>query len=138
MSELTIKHARTPDERRTFQAHGHLDLFDFGGGRMVGRAVFEPGWKWSTDVRPIAGTESCQAAHAGYVLSGRMVIAMDDGTQAELGPGDLALIPSGHDAWVIGEEPCIMVDFEGMSQYAQREEAGPRFADTEEVAPGIH
>ncbi|WP_163997133.1 cupin domain-containing protein [Pyxidicoccus caerfyrddinensis] len=138
MSELTIKHSGTPDERRPFVAHGHVDAFDFGGGSIVGRGVFEPGWKWSQDVKPIAGTDSCQASHAGYVISGRMVVAMDDGTQAELGPGDIAIIPPGHDAWVVGNEPCVMVDFEGMSQYARREEAGTKYADTEEVAPGIH
>jgi len=137
MSELTIKHVSSPDERRPFLAHGHADIFHFGND-TVGLAVFEPGWKWSQDVRPIAGTESCQATHACYVLSGRMAIAMDDGTQGELGPGDLAHIPAGHDAWVLGDEPCTMVDFEGMSRFARREEPSTRYEGAGEAAPGIH
>ncbi|MFP2926898.1 cupin domain-containing protein [Pyxidicoccus sp. 3LG] len=138
MSELIIKHFSSPDERRPFVAHGHADIINFEGGGTVGFAVFEPGWRWSQDVRPLAGTESCQASHACYVVSGRLVIAMDDGTQGELGPGDMALIPPGHDAWVVGDKPCTMVDFEGMSQYARPEAEGMRYAGTSEPAPGIH
>lgn len=139
MSELTIKHARTPDERRPFVAHGHVDVFDFGGGSLAGYGVFEPGWRWSKDVKPIAGTDSCQVSHAGYVISGRMAVVMDDGTRGEMGPGDMVVIPPGHDAWVLGDEPCTMVDFEGMARYARREEAGTRYEGaSEEVAPGIH
>lgn len=135
MSGLIIKHFSAPDERRPFVAHGHADILNFDGGGTVGLAVFEPGWKWSQDVRPIAGTQTCQAAHACYIISGRLVIAMDDGTRGELGPGDMALIPPGHDAWVLGDERCVMVDFEGMSQYARGGEAGPRSEDT---APALH
>lgn len=138
MSELIIKHGSAPDERRPFVAHGHADIFHFGDSGTVGMAVFEPGWKWSQDVRPLAGTERCQAAHAGYVLSGRLAIAMDDGTQAEVGPGDLVLIPPGHDAWVIGDQPCTLLDFEGMSQYARHEASAPRYEGAGEPAPGIH
>lgn len=138
MSQLIIKHFSTPDEHRPFVAHGHADILHFEGGGTVGLAVFEPGWKWSQDVRPLAGTESCQVPHTCYIVSGRLVIAMDDGTRGELGPGDMALIPPGHDAWVEGDEPCTMVDFEGMSQYARHEEAGARPVVTEEAPPGIH
>jgi len=132
MSQLTIKHFSTPDERRPFVAHGHADILHFDDGGTVGLAVFEPGWKWSQDVRPLVGTESCQTPHSCYIVSGRLAIAMDDGTRGELGPGDMALIPSGHDAWVVGDEPCTMLDFEGMSQYARSTHV------TEDVAPGIH
>ncbi len=138
MSELTIKHVSAPDERRPFVAHGHADIFHFGNGASVGMAVFEPGWKWSRDVRPIAGTETCQASHACYVVSGRLAIAMDDGTAGEMGPGDMALIPPGHDAWVVGDEPCTLVDFEGMSQYARSEAPATRYDAAGEPAPGIH
>ncbi|QSQ27518.1 cupin domain-containing protein [Pyxidicoccus parkwayensis] len=139
MSELIVKHAKAPDERRPFVAHGHLDVFDFGGGSMAGFGIFEPGWKWSRDVKPIAGTESCQSSHLGYVISGRLAVVMDDGTKAEVGPGDMVVIPPGHDAWVIGDEPCTMVDFGGAARYAQRGEEDTRYASTsEEVAPGIH
>jgi hypothetical protein len=138
MSELTIKHVSAPDERRPFVAHGHADIFNFGDGAAVGMAVFEPGWKWSQDVKPIAGTESYQVAHAGYVLSGRLAIVMDDGTRAEVVAGDMVSIPPGHDAWVVGDEPCTMLDFGGMAQYARSEAPAPRYEGAGEPAPGIH
>ena len=71
------------------------------GGMTIGRGTFEPGWKWSECVKPIAGTESCQAAHMGYMVAGRMKVVMDDGTETELGPGDAVAIPPGHDAWSV-------------------------------------
>jgi hypothetical protein len=120
MSSLVIKKFAHPDERRAFVAHGHLDLIRFDG-TSIGMGVFEPGWKWSKDVQPLAGTKSCQAPHTCYIVSGSMEVLMDDGTQALLTAGDVAYIPPGHDAWVVGHETCLMVDFEGMSDYAQRE-----------------
>lgn len=138
MSELIIKHFSKPDERRPFAGHGYADILEFEGGSIVGRAVFEPGWKWSQDVRPIAGTESCQAPHAAYIVSGRLMVAMDDGTQRELGPGDVAFIPAGHDAWVVGDEPCVFVDFEGMPRYARREESPDRSKAVEDTSAGLH
>jgi quercetin dioxygenase-like cupin family protein len=81
--------------------------------------VFQPGWRWSEDVKPIAGTQSCQAPHAIYVISGRMGIRMDDGTEGEIGPGDIAMIEPGHDAWVVGDEACVGVDFGGYASYAK-------------------
>ncbi|HEX9289508.1 MAG TPA: cupin domain-containing protein, partial [Anaeromyxobacteraceae bacterium] len=107
MAQLIVRKFSSPDETRPFQAKGRVDILKFGEG-VVGRAVFEPGWKWSTHVKPIAGTESCQAAHSGYVLSGRMHIVMDDGTEADMGPGDYAVIPPGHDAWTVGNETCVV------------------------------
>src|SRR6476469_8930060 len=98
-----------PDEVREFP-NGRAEILHVGGGE-VGRATFEPGWRWSNDVRPIAGTDSCMARHTGYVVAGRMGIRMDDGTERELGPGDAMYCDPGHDAWVIGEDPCIMLDF---------------------------
>ena len=83
------------------------------------RGVFEPGWKWSQDVAPIAGTKSCQAPHLGYVIQGRMKIRMDDGTEKEISPGDFFQINPGHDAWVVGSEDCILLDFAGYSAYAK-------------------
>ncbi|AGC44653.1 hypothetical protein MYSTI_03341 [Myxococcus stipitatus DSM 14675] len=138
MSELTIKKFSTPDERRPFAGHGHADILQFEGDHTVGMAVFEPGWRWSQDVKPIAGTDSCQAAHSCYVVSGRMVVRMDDGTQQEMGAGDVAIIPPGHDAWVVGNEPCVCVDFEGMGQYAQRAASARRPERPSEPAPGLH
>ena len=85
----------------------------------VGRLVFEPGWRWSRDVKPIAGTESCQAPHFQYHVSGQLAIRMDDGTEIVAGPGDVTSLPSGHDAWVVGDEPAIVVDWYGASNYAK-------------------
>lgn len=107
------------DETRQFQGDkGRVELVNIGGG-VVGKATFEPGWKWSEHVKPIAGTDSCQAAHLAYVVSGRQVVKMDDGTETEVGPGDLVHIPAGHDGWVVGDEPCVLIDFAGMANYAK-------------------
>ena len=89
------------------------------GELVVGRLVLEPGWRWSEHVRPIAGTTSCQFHHVGLVLSGAMDGRMDDGTEMVAEPGDITSLPSGHDAWVIGEEPVVVVDWYGASNYAK-------------------
>jgi len=89
------------------------------GGATVGRAVFNPGWKWSNDVKPIAGTDSCQAPHTGYVISGSMHVVMDDGTEGDAGPGYAIAISPGHDAWIVGDEPCVMLDWSGSANYAK-------------------
>jgi quercetin dioxygenase-like cupin family protein len=86
----------------------------------VGRATFQPGWKWSEHVKPIAKTSSCEAAHAGYFVSGRMKVVMNDGEEMEYGPGDFALMAPGHDAWVVGNDPCIVIDWQGFAHYAER------------------
>ena len=114
---LVRKSLDTPEEVRSF-TNGHVDLSEIAGG-PVGRATFEPGWRWSKDVKPIAGTNSCQAAHIGYVVSGRMHIVMDDGTEDEFGPGDLMVCPPGHDAWTVGNEACVALDWQGMANYAK-------------------
>jgi len=120
MSGLVRKSFEAPEETRTFeQGKGKLDLVNLDSG-PVGRAVFEPGWRWSLHVKPIAQTESCQADHMGYCLSGRMVVAMDDGEQQEFGPGDFMVVPPGHDAWVVGDEPCVMLDWQGVADYAKQ------------------
>ncbi len=110
----------SPEETRPFEDNtGHVELVSLEGG-VVGRATFMPGWRWSEHVKPIAKTDSCQAAHVGYVLSGRQVLLMDDGAELEIGPGDVFSIPPGHDGWTIGDEPCIVLDFAGMADYAKR------------------
>ncbi len=118
MAKLIVKKFSSADETRPFKAHGHVDLINLEQG-PVARAVFEPGWKWSNDVKPIAGTKSCEASHSGYVLSGRMRIVMDDGQQEEVGPGDYLVCPPGHDAWTVGNEPCVILDVAGMTNYAR-------------------
>jgi hypothetical protein len=116
---LEIKKPDTsPDEVRPFVDKGRAQIVNLEGG-PVGKGVFEPGWRWSTHVKPIAGTDSCQTAHLGYVLSGRMHVAMDDGTEGEAGPGDVVRIQPGHDAWVVGDEPCVFVDFGQIEHYAK-------------------
>ena len=112
------KNVNTPDETRKFDK-GHVDVVNIGGG-IVGRATFEPGWKWSDHVKPIAGTDSCQAEHLLYCLSGGMKVVMNDGSEGEIGPGDMAAIEPGHDAWVVGDEACVAVDFGSIAQYAKK------------------
>jgi len=85
----------------------------------IPRATFQPGWRRSKHVKPIAGTELCHAAHNGYVVAGRQAVQMADGTEVELGPGDAFLVGPGHDSWVIGDEPCVTVDFTGGENFAQ-------------------
>jgi len=117
MEKAEKKSFEKPDEVRNFPK-GHIELVVIGGA-TVGRAVFEPGWKWSTSVQPIAKTKSCEAPHFQYQISGVMMVAMDDGTQFESRPGDVTLLPSGHDAWVVGNETVVVVDFQGMVDYAK-------------------
>lgn len=119
MSGLAKKNIESPDEVRQMKdGKGRVDLVDLGSG-VVGRGTFEVGWKWSEHVKPLAGTDSCQAAHAGFVLSGRMKIVMDDGSSIEVGPGDFVTAAAGHDAWVVGDEACVMLDWQGMTDYAK-------------------
>ena len=107
-----------PGEIREFPK-GRLELVDVGG-RMIGRAILEPGWKWSESVKPIAQTKSCEAPHFQYHISGVLRVRMDDGTEFDLKPGDVSMLPSGHDAWVVGDEPAVIVDFQGMEDYARK------------------
>jgi uncharacterized cupin superfamily protein len=97
---------------------GKVEVLNMGGAQVM-RATFQPGWKWSECVKPVAGTDSCQVAHMIYTISGRMIVKMDDGSEVEIGPGDVTSIPPGHDAWIIGDEPYVGVDFQGGSSYAQ-------------------
>ena len=116
MAAIRGKHFTSPDETRTFEK-GKVEIIRVGGVTM-GLGTFEPGWRWSQHVSPIAQTKSCQANHVGYLISGRMQVVMNDGTQAELGPGGAVHIPPGHDAWIVGNEPCLFLDVMGMETYA--------------------
>lgn len=117
MESAEVKSFGTPDEVREFP-HGRLELVTIGGA-TVGRAVLEPGWRWATSVQPIAQTDSCKAAHFQYHVSGVLRVRMDDGSEFDCYPGGLSMIPPGHDAWVVGEEPVVIVDFQGMVDYAK-------------------
>jgi mannose-6-phosphate isomerase-like protein (cupin superfamily) len=109
MTGIEIRNFDAPDELVPFEGKGQVALVTVAG-KERGKAVFEPGWRWSTNVKPIAGTTSCEVPHFVYVVSGRMRVLMDDGTESELGPGDVASIAPGHDAEVIGDESCVTVD----------------------------
>jgi Cupin domain len=111
------KSLNQPEETRPFPK-GRIEVVNIGGVTM-GRATFEPSWKWSDCVKPIAKTDSCQASHLGYVISGEMKIVMDDGQELNFGPGDAMSVPPGHDAWIVGKEPCVVIDIGGAGNYAK-------------------
>jgi quercetin dioxygenase-like cupin family protein len=115
-----VKNFGSPDETRKFaDGKGQVEVVKLEGGGTVGRVTFEPGFRWSEHVKPIVGTESCQVAHLGYVISGRMHIRMDDGSENEVGPGDVMALAPGHVAWVVGDEPSVQLDFQGAAHYAE-------------------
>ena len=111
-----VKTFGVPDDVRTFP-HGRLELVTIAGA-TIGRAIFEPGWRWATSVQPIAKTASCEAPHFQYHVAGVLRVRMDDGKEFDCRPGDISMLPSGHDAWVVGDQPVIVVDFQGMVDYA--------------------
>jgi EutQ-like cupin domain len=119
MAGIESRNFDSPDETRPFRGKGHIDVITLDG-REVGRGTFEPGWRWSANVKPIADTETCEFAHFGYVVSGRMRVLMDDGSKGEIGAGDIFTIAPGHDAEVVGDEDCVMIEIgEGESGYAK-------------------
>jgi hypothetical protein len=118
MAKAEQKDFKSPDETRKFEK-GKLDLLNIGGG-VVGRLTLEPGWRWSKHVKPIAGTKLCEAPHFQYQVSGRLHVVMSDGTEFETGPGQVAAVPSGHDAWVVGDQPVVLIDWSGASNYAKK------------------
>lgn len=99
--------------------HGQVELLEIGGG-TVGRLILEPGWRWSEDVKPIAKTDWCEAPHFQYQVSGTLHIVMADGTEWDGKPGEVSCLPAGHDAWVVGNEPVVLVDWHGATDYARR------------------
>ena len=117
MAKAERKNLSSPDEVRTFEK-GKLDLVKIGGG-VVGRLTLEPGWRWSQHVKPTAGTEWCEAPHFQYHVSGRIHVVMSDGTEFEVGAGEITALPQGHDAWVVGDEPVVLIDWAGASNYAK-------------------
>ena len=124
MARLQAKSLGSPDEVRRFP-NGRVEIFSLDDV-VIGRTQFEPGWHWATDVKPIAGTPSCQYHHLGVCVSGRLGMRMDDGTTFEVGPGTVFDIPAGHDGWVIGDEPWVTYDFAGMRAFAREVEPDDR------------
>lgn len=117
MARLQRRRFSEPDEKRSVP-NGLIEVVSLDD-RVVGRLTYDPGWRWSVDVRPIAGTQSCQFHHFGVTISGRVRVQMADGVELEIGPGDIFEIPPGHDAWVVGDVPWVSVDFEAMRNYAR-------------------
>lgn len=117
------KFEETDDIRVT--GRGQVQVIELGD-RTVARQVWQPGWRWSVDVKPIVGTQSCQAHHVAYSVSGRLHVRMTDGIEMEVGPGEVFEIPPGHDAWVVGDEAFVSVDFEAMRGFAKPNESAGR------------
>jgi len=128
MARLQSKPLGSPDEVRSFP-NGRLEIFTLDDV-VIGRTQFEPGWHWATDVRPIAGTASCQYHHLGVCISGRLGVRMDDGTTFEIGPDTVFDIPAGHDGWVIGDEAWITYDVAGMRAFGRASESDDRILAT--------
>jgi len=112
------KNFNAPDEARTFEK-GKVEIVNVAGA-SIGRLTLQPGWRWSTHVKPIAKTEWCEAPHFQFQISGHLHGIMADGTEIESGPGDVVYLPPGHDGWVVGNEPVVLVDWNGAMNYAKR------------------
>lgn len=117
MATAEHKSLSSPDEARTF-GNGKVELIHIGGG-TVGRLTLQPGWRWSKDVKPLVHTEWCEAQHFQYQVSGRLHVVMADGTEFDSKPGDVCVLPSGHDAWVVGQDPVVLIDWYGAGKYAR-------------------
>jgi hypothetical protein len=117
MAKTEHKDFGAPDEVRSFE-HGKAEILEMEGG-TIGRLVLNPGWRWSVDVKPVAGTEWCEAPHFQYHASGILHVKMQDGSEFEVGPGTVSYLPSGHDAWVVGDETVTLIDWHGAKHYAE-------------------
>ncbi len=117
MAKLERTSLDQPDETRP-AGKGTVEVVELEGATVM-RTTFEPGWRWSESVKPIVGTDSCQVHHVGYVISGRMHVVMDSGEELEFRPGDAVQIPPGHDAWIVGDDPYVGLDFKGGAEYAK-------------------
>jgi hypothetical protein len=111
MTSLKKKNFDAPDERRT-PPNTTMETVVLGD-RKVTRITYSPGWRWTKDIKSGAGTDLCQVHHFAYVISGRTHVVMADGTAMDIGPGDIADIAAGHDAWVVSDEACVLLDFGG-------------------------
>jgi hypothetical protein len=117
MKNLERKNFSNPDELRT-PSKTRVEVVKVGDATIM-RGTFEPGWKWSECVKPVVGTKSCEVPHVMYIESGSMIVKMDNGEETETKAGDAVVVPPGHDAWVVGDKPCITIDFSGGANYAK-------------------
>lgn len=128
MPGIIAKNLDQPDSREQIDL-GMVELVSVGSVQ-VGREILEPGWRWSIQVQPIVGTERCEFHHVGYQISGRVMFEDRDGVQVEIGPGDVYDVSPGHDAWVVGEEPSVSVDFQGVAGWGLPPAVGQRMLGT--------
>jgi hypothetical protein len=122
MAGVSSKSFETPDETRT-PDKTKMEVLRLSGA-TVARITFQPGWKWSECIKPVAGTDSCQARHVGTIVAGRLRVVHNDGTEGEAGPGDAYVIEPGHDAWVVGDDPVIGFEFESAETFARGQRPG--------------
>jgi quercetin dioxygenase-like cupin family protein len=118
MASLEINDFAAPDEVREPDPHATVEVVKMADGE-IGRYTFQPGWRWSEHIKPVVGGDSCQTVHVGYVVSGRMGVSTDAGETGEVPTGSVYRIPAGHDGWVIGDEPVVVVEFQGARTYAK-------------------
>lgn len=116
--ELLKRRFDSPDRRQTYE-HGEIDLLDIHG-TSLGLVMFDPGWRWSEDVKPLVGTETCEGHHVGYAISGRLHVEMNDGTAVDVQPGDVFDVPPGHDAWVLGDEQAVHIQVSGVDSLLEK------------------
>ena len=118
MASIEINDFSSPDEVRSPDPHVTVDVVKIAGGE-VGRYTFQPGWRWSEHIKPVVGGDSCQTDHVGYVVSGTLAAQSDDGSTGEATAGCVYRIGPGHDGWVVGDEPVVVVEFQGAATYAK-------------------
>jgi len=117
MAGIEARDFSTPDETRT-PDKTKVEIVNLAGGQ-IGRYTFQPGWRWSECIKPVAGTDRCQVDHIGYFVSGRLHVVHEDGSESDVRAGDVYRIAPGHDAWVVGDEPAVTVEFQGAAHYAE-------------------
>jgi hypothetical protein len=117
MAGVEVRDFSSPDEVRRPE-RTTVEVVKVGGGE-IGRFTFQPGWRWSECIKPVVGTDSCQVEHVGYVVSGSLDVQHEDGSTADITPGTVYRIAPGHDARVVGDEPCVVVEFQGAAVYAK-------------------
>lgn len=111
VANYEVRNVSASTEVRKFPL-GQIELVNIGGS-TIGRFSMQKGWKWSNDIKPMVKTEWCEAPHLQYVISGRLHMKMKDGSEFEVGPGDIASVSPGHDAWVVSDEPLVGIEFVG-------------------------